>query len=120
MIDQGKKILIIDDDRHVLKVLQMALEQSGYEALMAGGTGEAQEMLRLFRFDLVLCDMNMPGENGVDFRKRLSANNPELPPFIFCSGMIHEFSQMPYPEGVVGYLSKPFTLKTLLNAVEAI
>lgn len=118
MQDSIKEILIIDDDRDVLKVLQMALNQSGYKTLIAGGTGEAQEMLRLFHFDLVLCDMTMPRENGIDFRERMAEIYPDLPPFIFCSGMSHQFSADPLPEGVVGFLSKPFSLKALLDTVE--
>ena len=119
MMDQVKKVLIIDDDKDVLNVLQMALNQGGYEAYMAGGPGEAQEMLRAFQFDLVLCDMTMPGENGKEFRKRMAEVYPELPPFIFCSGVVQEDSQDDLPEGVVGYLTKPFSLIKLLNTVDA-
>jgi len=115
-MDFKREILVIDDDRDVLKVIQMALEQSGYKTLIAGGTGEAQEMLRLFRFDLVLCDLNMPRENGHEFRERMSGIVRDLPPFIFCSGLLCDFPKKPYPAGVAGYLCKPFSLKTLLTA----
>lgn len=118
MQDLMKKILIIDDDRDVLKVLQMALDQFDYKAFIAGGTGEAQEMLRLFSFDLIICDMNIPNESGIEFRKRMAKADPVLPPFIFCSGMVHQFPINPLPEGVAGFLSKPFPLRTLLDTVE--
>ncbi len=117
-MDSLKQVLVIDDDRDVLRVLQLALEQAGHKTIIAVGTGEAQEMLRIFRFDLVLCDLTMPGENGNNFKDRMAQIYPELPPFIFCSGMVHEFPVPPYAAGVAGYLSKPFSLKTLLNAVE--
>lgn len=120
MQDLAKLILIIDDDRDVLKVLQMALDQAGYRTIIAAGTGEAQEMLRVFQFDLVLCDMTMPGENGRDFQKRMAEVYEILPPFIFCSGKAHEYSEKSLEAGVVGYLSKPFSLKTLLDTVEKV
>jgi DNA-binding response OmpR family regulator len=116
---RAKKILLIDDDIEVLAVLQLALQIDGYEAEVTDDLSQAQVWLREREFDLVVCDVMMPTENGTEFRERLTLTNRNLPPFLFCSGLPSEFLSKPYPQGVAGMLLKPFTIKKFLEEIRA-
>ena len=59
-------ILIVDDDRHVLEVLATVLQNSGHVCCKAEDVQQAKKALAKQPFDLLLTDLNLPGESGVD------------------------------------------------------
>jgi two-component system, cell cycle sensor histidine kinase and response regulator CckA len=94
----------------------------GYSVIPASGGAEA---IRLFRekktdIDLVLCDMSMPGLNGVELMRKLRDMDDTVKG-VLCSGYSMEDLQHRYPiEGFAGFLQKPFRiaeLGTLLQEV---
>jgi DNA-binding response OmpR family regulator len=113
------KVLLIDDDVEVLKVLQLGLEDSALETMIAGSFAEARNLLRQHPFDLVVCDVLMPGETGPEFHERMSLTHRNLPPFLFSSGLPKTSLSMPYPPGVAGLLMKPFTIREFVEAVHS-
>src|SRR4030043_583616 len=79
------RILIIDDEKPILDIIGRLLKMNGYSCDMASGAQEARSIMNIQDFDLVLCDVNMPGERGTDFIKYLSESYPETA-FIMVTG----------------------------------
>ena len=69
----SKKILIIDDEEILTKTFSILLEKNGYEVYTAKNGQDAQTMAEEEDFDLILCDIRMPGQDGVTIAKRISA-----------------------------------------------
>lgn len=67
-----KKILILDDEKHIVTYLKTLLEQKGYETISALNVNDALEAARRERPDLVILDLMMPKNTGTDFARKLS------------------------------------------------
>lgn len=115
------KILVIDDEEWLREMVQMALEQKGYEVLQAEDGTLGIELARSEVPDLILCDVNM---GKVDGYLTLSALRQEpvtaAIPFILMTGLADNAGMRHGMElGADDYLPKPFTLDALYAAVEA-
>lgn len=110
------KTVLIADDQPAIRSLVNAVLADHYQVLEAATGEEVLAMLKQARPDLALIDVSMPGLNGVEVARRLQ-NDPATAalPIILLSGLGE-------PEAgdvaVAGYLGKPFTPATLLQAVE--
>lgn len=103
----SSKILIVDDEKTVLTLLTRFLEQEGYQCFTANSVAIAKELLSQTPIDLLLTDLQMPGESGLDLIKFTKIHYPEV-----CRVMITAFdSQNITTEvmdvGVYGYIVKP-------------
>ena len=70
--DVKKKILVLDDEKHVVTYLTTLLRKKGYEAIPALSAEEALETARREKPDLVVTDLLMPKKTGTDFARKLS------------------------------------------------
>lgn len=73
------KILIVDDDAHILKLYKAELEDEGYEVHVAGTGKEAMEKLESIRPDLVTLDILMPDIDGITLLRRMKEMRPRMP-----------------------------------------
>jgi CheY-like chemotaxis protein len=74
------KVLVVDDDPDELIVIKRLLRPAGSYAVDAVGSAEqALERLQAHAYDVVLCDYQLPGLNGVEFLRRLSADGNDTP-----------------------------------------
>ena len=78
------RILIADDDRDAASTLAMLLRDCGDEVLTVLRGDEALEICRLFRPDVVISDINMPGESGYAIARELRDRHRELAPFLIA------------------------------------
>ena len=62
-----QRILIIDDEEPIRTLTSEILQMSGYQSETASDASEARNILKEKAFELILCDINMPGESGLDF-----------------------------------------------------
>lgn len=115
-------ILVVDDVSEMRETLLRLLRAMGYGTLFAARCGEdADALLNEQRFDLVLCDWNMPGMSGLELLKRVR----ELPdgdriPFVMITGESNrEKIEAAIVAGVTDYLLKPFNAASLEEKVEA-
>lgn len=116
-----RSILLIDDEVEILNVLTLNFEFCGYECFVAGSTAAGEDILKSRNIDLVICDVIMPTEGGLEFLERLNKSSTlNLPPFLFCSGVSDVPFSEPYPSGVIGFMFKPFPIPDLLGKVESI
>jgi CheY-like chemotaxis protein len=113
--EKQKKILIIDDDPIVVKYLEAVFSDNGYETCTATSTMEGLDVVRKEKPDLITLDLEMPGEWGPRFYRKMS-QDPELKntPVIVISGLSgHEYAI----GKAVATLTKPFDREELLKIV---
>lgn len=72
-----RTILIVDDEKQVLKALQRSLRNENYNIFTALGGEEGIKLLEMRNFDLVMSDQNMPGMDGVAFLQKVKAEQPQ-------------------------------------------
>ena len=68
-------ILVIDDDERLRTLLRRFLEESGFRVTVAGNAGEARQILAGIEFDLLVVDIMMPGETGMEFLTDIRTEN---------------------------------------------
>jgi two-component system phosphate regulon response regulator OmpR len=108
-----KHILVVDDDERIKKLLLKYLSENGYIVSVAANIKQAEELLRYFIFDLIVLDLMLPGENGIDFTKRFRTNN--IVPLLMLSALGEFENRVEGLEvGADDYLVKPFEPKELL------
>jgi CheY-like chemotaxis protein len=117
------RVLIIDDEPHVLAVGKAVLEAHGFEAVVSRSGEEALELVRVGveegqRFTAAILDLTMPGgASGFEVLEWLRACDPRLP-VIACSGYFQEdVKDLCQAIGFVDVLHKPFNLESLCLAV---
>ena len=73
------KILVVDDDTHILQLYKMELEDEGYDVVIAGSGKEAMEKFEADTPDLVTLDILMPDIDGISLLRRMKEMKPRLP-----------------------------------------
>jgi two-component system response regulator GlrR len=112
------KLLLVDDDRDLLRLLAFRLEAAGYEVATAGSGSAALAQLAVERPQLVITDMRMPGMDGNALFEAVRAGHPTLPVIVLTAhGSIPE-AVAATQRGVFAYLTKPYDPKELLARVE--
>lgn len=111
------RILVVDDELQIRKILCRFLDEAGYLSQSADSSLSAKAELEKHSFDLVLCDLNMPGESGLDLIRYLKANYPETGRVMVTSTGDTDSAQEILDVGVYGYVIKPFSRNTLLTTV---
>jgi two-component system, cell cycle sensor histidine kinase and response regulator CckA len=112
-------ILVVDDDRAVLRLVESCLRVRGYQALTAATAQDAQELFDGHRDEIALlvADIRMPGTNGPTLARNLLEIKPELN-VLFMSG----FSEGEWPETAFirrfAFIGKPFTPGLLIRTVQ--
>ncbi len=121
MADQPQlpHILVVDDHREIRDAVTKYLERNGLRATAAKDAAEMDVQLKAGRFDLVVLDVMMPGEDGLSVARRLSASGG--PPVLMLSALSEETDRVVGLEiGADDYLAKPFSPRELLARVKAI
>jgi len=122
MADQPATVLVIDDDRSLLLGVQLVLQKAGY-GVLTSEDGENGLQLAVERHpDLILCDIMMPGLNGLELRRRM-AGYPDLAatPFIFLTARVSRADKLHgIDSGADDYITKPFDREELLARIRAI
>lgn len=115
----GQKILTVDDDPDILKLLGMRLQAAGYQVVSAKNGEEALAQIALSRPALVISDLRMPDMDGLALFNAIHLADPALPVILLTAhGSIPEAVDATQ-RGVFGFLTKPFDSKSLLQQVEA-
>lgn len=116
-----KKILVIDDDKHLQSDLATILQLEGYETYTADNGQEGLQAAQRHHPDLILCDVNMPVLNGFDMLTSLR-RDPQIAsiPVIFLTAFNDSaFVRWGMELGAASYISKPYNLDELLAAIKA-
>ena len=111
-------ILIVDDDRDIRQLLSSSLTDHGFRVSVASGTREMDQLLRTSSVDLLILDIMMPGENGIEACRRLARTGG--PPVVFLSALSEESDRIIGLEtGASHYLPKPCSAREIVATVRA-
>ena len=118
MTDTAYKILVVDDDPDLLKLLQIRLDAAGYETLCASNGEAAIAKLSMVRPHLVITDLRMPGMDGMGLFDQIRAAHPNLPVIILTAHGTIPDAVAATRQGIFSFLTKPFDSRNLLAEVE--
>ena len=106
-------ILIVDDERTLARAVRAFLQESGYEAEVAGDAEQALGMLETLRPDVVFSDVRLPGMSGIELLRRLREFDPALPVVIMTAYGTIEGAVEAVKLGAFDYIKKPVDLEEL-------
>jgi two-component system alkaline phosphatase synthesis response regulator PhoP len=122
MQNENHKILVVDDDKDILELLKYNFEKERYQIKTASDGIAAVEVADRFIPDVVLLDIMMPGQDGVE-TCRLLRLNPKLADthIIFLTARSEEYSEVAaFEVGADDYISKPIKPRALLSRIKAL
>ena len=112
--------LIVEDDRKLNSLYCSFLEQQGYETIPAHNAIEAMESFETNHIDIVLCDIMMPGVDGVMLIEGIRKINPELPIMMMSALDDFKSKQRAFSAGCDDYMVKPIDLNELTLRMSAL
>ncbi len=112
-------ILVVDDDTRLRKLLRQFLAESDFRVTTAATASEARARMQGFAFDLIVLDVMMPGESGLELTEALRRDGPV--PILLLTAMGEPENRIDGLErGADDYLAKPFEPRELLARIRAI
>src|SRR3954452_13458039 len=119
MASQAPRILLVDDEHAVQKLLAFPLRKDGYEVVAATTGDEALERFREGDFDLVVLDVMLPQVDGFEFCRQLRARSSVR--ITIHTARPDDFERGPVPTlGADDYITKPFSMREFRSRVKAV
>jgi CheY-like chemotaxis protein len=114
-----QRVLVVDDDPHVLKLLRVNLELEGYDVVAASSGEEALKLVASKNPDAMVCDVMMPGMTGLEVVRHIRADkkHSKLPIVIVSAKALQGDLSAGDDAGADAYVTKPFDPQDLLDAV---
>ncbi|MBV9571398.1 MAG: response regulator [Alphaproteobacteria bacterium] len=106
-------ILVVDDDERLRALLQRYLSQNGFRVTSAPGADEARALMKSMAFDLLIVDVMMPGESGLDFTRTVR-DQSQMPILMLTAQGDAEHRIAGLEHGADDYLPKPFEPRELV------
>ncbi len=118
--EKPKKLMVVDDDARIRDLLRRYLSQEGYEVFVAEDSKAMSRIMVKERFDLIVLDLMLPGEDGLSICKRLRASKDHTP-IIMLTAKGEDVDRIIGLEvGADDYLPKPFNPRELLARISAV
>lgn len=118
MPQEQENILIVDDDVHILELIQRHLHALHFNTFKAVSVKDAIGILKSKPIDLLITDLQMPDVDGLQLVKYVSEHFPEIPKLAVTGFPSIDGALNAMKSGVMDYLIKPFTKEELKNAVQ--
>jgi two-component system response regulator VicR len=115
-----RKVLVIEDDQSLARVLDHNLNYEGFEVVVAHDGLDAVGMAEVERPDLVLLDLMLPGLDGIEVCRRLSQGSFRMGLIVITARNQKQDKLQAFQLGADDYVTKPFTLDELLARVHAV
>jgi pilus assembly protein CpaE len=118
----GERILFVDDEEQIRKLLSTWLTRHGYEVTVANDGWEALKAIRTKAPDLVITDVNMPNMNGLELTRRMRADHrtARIPVIMLSARKQADDVLTGYAEGADEYIPKPVEMAVLAAKVEVL
>ncbi len=114
------RLLLVEDDKHLGEVLQESLGKLGYAVDWLKSAEQAKSAIELEHFDLILLDLTLPGQDGIDFLKQIRGQGNDTPIIILTARDRIKDRVSGLESGADDYLSKPFELAELNARIKAV
>lgn len=115
-----RKILVVDDDDPVRVMLARLLRTQGYSVLQATNAGEARAVIEQHELGLVISDIVMPGQSGIELRREITRRWPELPVILISGYSAEGPAEFAARTPNTLFVQKPFAADQLLGLVEQV
>ncbi|MBI2071417.1 MAG: response regulator [Elusimicrobia bacterium] len=117
---EGKKILVVDDERNLAQMTARLLKKMGHVGEAVYGGAPALKKIKRKKYDFLLVDLEMPGMNGRDFYRALKADHPAFcERLIFMTGDVLSAGSFEFFEtNKLPYITKPFGSRELAEMIE--
>jgi len=112
------RVLVVDDDPQVVRLLRVNLELEGYDVVSATDGNEALDAFAAESPDLVVCDVMMPGMDGVEVVRRLRAGKNNVPVVMLSAKAMRSDMRTGLDAGADEYVTKPFDPAELIEVVD--
>jgi len=119
VIEISYNLLVVDDDERIRNLLSQYLIKEGLIVSTASGADEARKKLQFIKFDLIILDIMMPGDDGLTLTKEIR-NNSDIPIILLTAKSGTEAKIEGLEFGADDYLTKPFNPKELLLRILSI
>jgi response regulator RpfG family c-di-GMP phosphodiesterase len=117
-VSEPTRVLVVDDEMSIREVLAEGLESFGFSVVQAGNAADAFEIVKRGGIDLVLSDIEMPGENGLALLRRIKDHDRDVD-VIMVTGLVDfETAVGTIRQGASDYVSKPFNLDEVRIVVD--
>ena len=118
------KVLLVDDDELIQLAIRSMFRETPLDLVIAGSAEEALTLIKKLHFHLILLDVCLPNQTGLEFAESLAEvlDDESNIPIIFMTGTAHDQHSMirGYKAGAVDYLKKPFDSDVLFRKVESV
>lgn len=114
------KILVVDDERLVLKGCQRVLEASNFQVLTAPSVEEALRVVEREAPSVLLVDVKMPGRDGMSLMQEIRAKGLRIPAIVMSGYGTTETIETAMKMGAASFVSKPFTPDEILRAIRGV
>jgi DNA-binding response OmpR family regulator len=113
-MDETLRILIVDDEEDLTATLVERLDIRGFKAVAVQTGEEALRQVRDTIFDVVVLDIRLKGEDGVDVMKQIKQLRNDLPVILLTGHMSKEVSEAGLQAGAIDYIIKPIDIEDLI------
>lgn len=117
----NQRILVCDDEESIRETLKLVLDDSGYETtLTSNGTECLDTLNKGDRFDLIVLDVKMPQESGIDTLVKIKEKYPDTRIIVLTGYRSVEVAHEAVKRGALDYMVKPFEPKELLQKIKVL
>ena len=115
----AEKILVVDDEKYILRIVKFNLRRYGYEVLTAQNGEEALKVTFDKRPDLILLDIMMPVMDGIEVCKQLKEreDTSQIPIVFLTAREKTKYKEILKTLNIAGYITKPFSTSFLLSTI---
>jgi two-component system phosphate regulon response regulator OmpR len=117
---EGADILVVDDDARLRSLLQRFLSEQGHRVATAADAAEARGAIAAMAFDLLVLDVMMPGETGLELAEALRRDKVETPILMLTARGAPDDRVAGFEHGADDYLAKPFDPRELALRIRTI
>lgn len=118
MLSVKGRILVVDDELAIVRAYTKSLGANGYQVETASDGVVARQRLQESSFDAVICDVAMPGLDGLSVLRAMREHNPDVPVILLTGSPTEEDAVKAIENGALLYLVKPIELRSLVQVVD--
>jgi len=115
-----QNILVVEDNAETCEFLKELLERNGYAVRTARDGGQAHSIFAMYKPDMVLLDLILPGESGFEICERMKAQRENIPVVVLSAIDLESSRNLAAKTGANGYLTKPIRESELIETIKSI